>query len=371
MGEQRPQSAVQHRETRNVAERAQSRPLVSLILPAFNEEAILEPNLAKIFKYLDDNSSHYRWEVILVNDGSRDRTGEIAERIAATRSDFIVLHHPRNFGLGQALKFGFAHSAGDYVVSIDVDLSYSTAHIGLLLDAIRATRAKIVLASPYMKGGTIGNVPRLRRILSIWANRFLSVLAHGRLSTLTCLVRAYDGPFIRSLNLRAMGMEVMPEMIYKSMVLRATIDQVPATLDWELQAGPGAARKSSMRILQQVFRTLLSGFVFRPFAFFILPGLLLFAFSLYVNIWMLIHFFEALVALPPEVTGRASVAVANAYRDFPHTFIVGLFSLTVSVQLISLGVIALQNKNYFEEMFHLVSSVKRNTEALRSGDCES
>jgi hypothetical protein len=221
----------------------------------------------------------------------------------------------------------------------------------------------MVLASPYMKGGTIGNVPLHRKVLSVWANRFLSVLAHGRLSTLTCLVRAYDGPFIRSLNLRAMGMEVMPETIYKSMVLRATIDQVPATLDWELQAGPGP-RKSSMRILRQVFRTLLSGFVFRPFVFFVLPGLALLAFSTYVNVWMLIHYFQAFSELPADTAGRVSVAVANAYRDFPHTFVVGLFSLTLSIQLISLGLVSLQNKNYFEEMFHLASGIKRRTEAL-------
>jgi glycosyltransferase involved in cell wall biosynthesis len=348
-----------------MADAAAERPLVSLILPAYNEEAILEPNLAEIFAYLDRLRDRYRWQVILVNDGSRDRTGEIADRVAATRGDLHVVHHPRNFGLGQALKSGFGCCEGDYVVSIDVDLSYSTAHIGFMLDTIRASKAKIVLASPYMKGGTIGNVPALRKVLSIWANRFLSVLAGGRISTLTCLVRAYDGPFIRSLNLRALGMEVMPEVIYKSMVLRATIDQVPATLDWQLQQGPGPARKSSMRILRHMFRTVLSGFVFRPFAFFILPGLLLLLFSAYVNTWMIIHFLQALAALPPGTEGSVSVAVSNAYAEFPHTFIVGLFSLTLSVQLISLGLIALQNKNYFEEMFHLVSAVKRQTEALR------
>jgi glycosyltransferase involved in cell wall biosynthesis len=335
-----------------------ARPLVTLVLPAYNEAAILEANLKKIFVYLDGLADRYRWQVVLVNDGSRDKTGEIAERFAATRKEMLVLHHPRNFGLGQALKFGFARSAGDYVVTMDIDLSYSPAHIGLLLETIRSTQAKIVLASPYMKGGTIGNVPPLRKFLSIWANRFLSALAQGSASTLTCLVRAYDGPFVRSLNLRAMGMEVMPEMIYKSMVLRATIDQVPATLDWELQVGPGG-RKSSMRILRHIFRTLLSGFAFRPFAFFVLPGLFLLLFSLYVNAWMLIHFFQALAALPHDVAGRVSVAVANAYTAFPHTFIVGLFSLTVSIQLISLGLISLQSKNYFEEMFHLASSIKR------------
>lgn len=341
---------------------AEDRPLVSLILPAFNEEAILEKNLGVIFDYLDGLSARYRWEVILVNDGSADRTGEIIDRIAAERAGVIALHHPRNFGLGQALKFGFARSRGDYVVTMDVDLSYSVAHIGWLLETIRSTKAKMVLASPYMRGGKIGNVPWLRKILSIGANRFLSLVAHGNLSTLTCLVRAYDGPFVRSLNLRAMGMEVMPELVYKSMVLRATIEQMPATLDWELQAGPGG-RKSSMRILRQIVRTLLSGFTFRPFAFFVLPGLALLAFAINVNAWMLIHFFDAWAALPPDTPGRVSVAVADAYREFPHTFIVGLFSLTLSIQLISLGVIALQNKSYFEEMFHLASAVKRKLDS--------
>lgn len=339
------------------------RPLVSLVLPAYNESAILEANLAKVLAYIDGLSSRYRWQVIVVNDGSRDNTGEIAERVAATREDVLVLHHPRNFGLGQALKFGIANSVGDYVVSMDIDLSYSTAHIGLMLETIRNSKAKIVLASPYMKGGTIGNVPRLRKVLSVWANRFLAVLAGGNVSTLTCLVRAYDGPFIRSLNLRALGMEVMPETIYKSMVLRATIDQVPATLDWELQAGPGG-RKSSMRILRQTFRTLMSGFVFRPFAFFVLPGLILLLFSAWVNFWMIIHFAEAFAALPPGIVDPVSAAVAEAYRQFPHTFIVGLLSLTLSIQLISLGLVVQQSKNYFEEMFHLVSSVKRKTDAL-------
>ena len=349
------------------SEKPETRPLVSLVLPAFNEESILERNLKIIFAYLDGLADRYRWQVVLVNDGSNDLTGQIAERAAADRPEMKVLHHPRNFGLGQALKFGFSQCDGEFIVSMDIDLSYAPQHIGLLLDAIRSTHAKIVLASPYMKGGSIGNVPRLRKSLSIWANRFLSILANGRLSTLTCMVRAYDGPFIRSLNLRALGMDVMPETIYKSMVLRATIEQIPATLDWERQA-EGGSRQSSMRILRHIFATLLSGFVFRPFAFFILPGLLLLSFSAYVNLWMMVHFFDALGQLPPDTPGGLSTAVANAYAEYPHTFIVGFFSLTVSVQLISLGVIALQSKNYFEEMFHLNSALKSKLESARASD---
>ena len=93
-----------------------------------------------------------------------------------------------------------------------------------------------------------------------------------------------------------------------------------------------------------------------------MPGLLLLGLSTYVNIWMLIHIAEAYSAINVDVslTGRLSAAVADAYAAYPHTFIVGLLSLMVAIQLISLGIVSLQSKTYFEEIFHLGSSIKRN-----------
>jgi len=251
---------------------------------------------------------------------------------------------------------------GDYVVTLDIDLSYSPDHIKMLLERITTTPAKLVLASPYMRGGQISNVPTLRRVLSIYANRFLSYFAQGHLSTLTCMVRAYDGRFIRALDLRAMGMDVMPETVYKAMILRAKIEQIPAHLDWGLQQQAGTERKSSMRILRHILATVLSGFIFRPFMFFVLPGLLLLGLSLYVNIWMLAHIVDAYSGLGSDlgITGKMSLAVAQAYDGYPHTFIVGLLSLMVAIQLISLGIMSLQSKAYFEDLFHLVSSAKRD-----------
>jgi glycosyltransferase involved in cell wall biosynthesis len=343
-----------------VAHDGDARPLVTIVLPAFNEAAILADNLQRLTDYLDTLRNEYRFEIVLINDGSRDATGEIAERFARGRNDMRVLHHPSNFGLGQAFKYGFANSHGDYVVTMDVDLSYSPEHVVRLLERIRATKGKLVLASPYMEGGQISNVPTLRMILSKAANRFLSWFAHGHLSTLTCMVRAYDGRFIRQLHLRATGMDVMPETVYKTMIQRGRIDQIPAHLDWGPQLKK-AGRRSSMRILRHVFSTILSGFLFRPFMFFVLPGLALLAFSLYVNAWMVIHFVDAMGRVPDTVTGVnvMSAAVAIAYADNPHTFIVGLLSLMLAVQLMSLGILALQNKAYFEEIFHLASTMRR------------
>ncbi len=336
--------------------------LVTIVLPAFNEEAILEHNVDVLFEYLGTLEHKYRWEVILVNDGSADRTGEIAEQLAERHTALEVVHHRANFGLGQAFKTAFRRCNGDYIITMDIDLSYSPDHIEALLAEIESTPAKLVLASPYMKGGKLSNVPRLRRVLSIYANRFLSFFAQGHLSTLTCMVRAYDGQFIRELDLRSTGMDVMPETIYKAMILRAKITQIPAHLDWGLQQTTGAERKSSMRILRHILGTILSGFIFRPFMFFVLPGLLLLALSVYVNVWMLVHIMQEYVGVGGDLgfVARFSVAVANAYDGYPHTFIVGLLSLMVAIQLISLGIVSLQSKTYFEEIFHLGSSIKRN-----------
>jgi glycosyltransferase involved in cell wall biosynthesis len=334
------------------------RPLVTLILPAFNEAAIIEQNLAEIDAYLRTLDHKYRWEVIVVNDGSVDDTGKLAEAFAASHPGYRVIHHWTNFGLGQAFRYGFAESRGDYVITMDLDLSYSVEHIGALLEAIETTRARLVLASPYMKGGRLVNVPWTRKTLSIWANRFLRAFSAGSFSTFTCMTRAYDGEFIRALNIRATDMAVMPEVVYKSMILRARIVEIPATLDWTKQQKV-AGRKSSMRLLKHILGTVLSSFILRPFAYLVIPGVVLLLFSMYVNAWMLLHFFGAMAG-----GAGPSDAVAIAYREHPHTFIVGLLSLMLSVQLVGLGALALQSKRYFEELFHFQTAVRRQVGAV-------
>lgn len=337
------------------------KPLVSLVVSAYNEASIVKKNLARLCQFMKSLEDEYRWEIIFINDGSTDKTGELAEAFAGTRDNIHVMHHMINFGLGQALKFAFNHCQGDYVITLDLDLSYSPDHIQKLLTKIRETRAKIVVTSPYMEGGKISNVPWLRRTLSIWANRFLSIAAKRNISTLTSMVRVYDGKFLRTLNLNSMGMEITPEIIYKAMLLHARIEEIPAHLDWQLQKAEGVKRRSSMKTMRHFISVLLSGFLFRPVMFFILPGLSILMISLYTNTWLFIHFFKHYQNLSQYTwfTSRASAAVANAFHQAPHTFIVGGMTLMLAIQLISLGILALQSKSYFEEIFSLGTSVYR------------
>ena len=334
----------------------QEQTLVSVIMPIYNEAKILRPNLVEVVEYLQSDDRQFDWELLVVNDGSSDDSGAIAEDVAAQDSRIRVLHNPVNFGVGQAIRFGFANTRGDFIVTLDADLSYDVQHIDELVHSIQKTRAKIVLASPYMKGGTIKNVPRARLILSKLGNRFLRIFANTKWSTLTSMVRVYDGPFVRGLDLRSMGLDIMPETLHKAMVLQARIVETPARLDWGPILEHNEARTSSTRVFKHVVSTVLSGFVFRPFMFLVLPGLLVAAFALYVNFWMVVHLLNAHAENSLELsTSTWSAAFARAFDEYPHTFLIGFLSTMLAIQLVGLGLLALQAKKYFEDLFHLGS----------------
>ncbi len=365
------ESEIQHELDLGVLGGAASstRSLVSLVVPAFNEEAILEANLAELTAYLDSLGGRFDWELVLVDDGSSDGTAAIADACGARDPRVRVAHHPTNMGLCAALKTGFTLSRGDYVVTLDVDLSYAPEHIGAMLDELLRTGAKVVLASPYMEGGEVSNVPFRRALTSRWANRFLRAVAPENISTFTGMVRAFDGRFIRSLDLKAKGMDVNPEIVYKAMILRAKIAEVPAHLCWRDAAAAGAAaggtaprRQSSMHMPWQTLAILFSGFVFRPFLFFLVPGAVLLLLSLYTVMHIFIHIGGAFSRLPEQglwFLGRLSASVEAAYADFPHTFFVGGIGTVISIQLLSLGFVSMQSKRYFEELYHLGSSTYR------------
>ncbi len=175
---------------------------ITVVVPCFNEEAILHNNLEVIRDYLESEVKGYDWEILIINDGSKDGTGKIANEFAIANEKVRVIHHPTNLNLGRALQTGFLNANGDIIIVLDVDLSYSTEYIRKLADKLVETEADIVIASPYMKGGKVVAVPFKRKIMSRWVNRFMRFAAQEKYYTFTGMVRAYRRTYIRSVNLK-------------------------------------------------------------------------------------------------------------------------------------------------------------------------
>jgi glycosyltransferase involved in cell wall biosynthesis len=213
------------------AERGEQ-PSVSVVVPAYNEASLLVDSLTALHDYLCTLDDSYRWEMVVIDDGSADGTGDLADDFAAAHARVLVLHHEQNGGLGRAVRSAFRHCNSQYLVMMDSDLSYSPDHIRPLLDTIVATGASVVVAAPYRPDARAIGVPPSRLFTSRTANRLLALAAGGGLTTLTGLVRAYDGDFARSLHLQESGPTVNCEIVYRARERGAAVLEIPAHLNW-------------------------------------------------------------------------------------------------------------------------------------------
>lgn len=338
---------------------------VSVVIPCYNEEVILRENLNKVIDYLNDKSNKFDWELLIIDDGSTDKTGVIADEFEHNNIQVRVIHHPVNLNLGTALQTGFRNSKGDVIVILDVDLSYSVDNIEKLVDKLIDESADIVIASPYMKGGKVTAVPFIRKQMSRHVNWFMRIAAQEKYYTFTGMVRAYRTTFIRSVNLKTKDYEINPEILYKAMILRARIIEIPAHLDWTEQNKYKGQRVSSIKILRGFFSGMMSGFIFRPYIFFIGIGAFLMVLSLYELVWL---FYDTMRGLKEiylqslHIENPFSYSLSLQFKKNPQSFIVGGITFLASIQFLGLGFLSLQSKRYFEELFHLGTATKKCTE---------
>ena len=106
----------------------------SIVVPAYNEAKSLPILVKGIIDTLDTNAID--GEIIVVDDGSIDDTGEVAEKLCEKNSRIIVLHHRRNMDKSRALRTGFEKASGDIIVTMDADLQNSPSDIPKLLELL-------------------------------------------------------------------------------------------------------------------------------------------------------------------------------------------------------------------------------------------
>jgi len=150
---------------------------VHVVLPAYNEEASIGDLLERIAGTL--SAARIGFRVTVVDDGSTDRTGDIA-RGAAVGTSIDVLRNDPNRGLGYTIRRGLrfatqAARANDVIVTLDADLTQDPAYIPAMIAALDERKADVVIASRYRKGSGIEGLSALRRLLSYGASAAVAV----------------------------------------------------------------------------------------------------------------------------------------------------------------------------------------------------
>jgi len=115
---------------------------LSVVVPCLNEEGNIPLLVERLTRVFDAN--RIAGEVVLVDDGSTDGTGPLADRMAAADPRIVAVHHPTNRGISAGWRSGLAHSRGRYVCTIDADLQYQPEDVARLLAEMRAGDVDLV-----------------------------------------------------------------------------------------------------------------------------------------------------------------------------------------------------------------------------------
>ncbi len=190
---------------------------LSLVLPAYNEEANIEIVVRRALNILPTFTTGF--EVIVVNDGSRDETAAIIDRLATEDPRVKPVHHRVNQGYGGAVQSGFRASACEYVMFMDADRQFDIADIRLLTPFVPLFD---IVAGFRMERSD----PIIRRINAEVFNLVIRILFDVHIRDLDCAFKIFGGDLIRSLELTSAGALLNAETQAKLRRQGATMVQV-------------------------------------------------------------------------------------------------------------------------------------------------
>ena len=271
-------------------------PDISVIIPMYNEQEIVADTIQRVADTIALSGKSF--EIIPVNDGSTDDTLAVLHRIASGDDRVRIVSYDTNGGRGKALRYGLEAARGRHVATIDADLSYDPKYITQMARVLDQEQdVDVVLASPYMKGGSAQGVARDRLFISRLGNRILQMAVPEEIHTLTCIVRCYRRDVIESLDLESDGKEIHLEILSKVLAMGYRVKEIPAVLT----ARKRGASKFAFRA------TALSHIVFtvfqRPSLLFGFLGFLLTLIGMGLGIYiMALYYAEALNPNRPLIT---------------------------------------------------------------------
>jgi dolichol-phosphate mannosyltransferase len=230
------------------------RPSIWIAVPTYNERENVGPITEAILDAVPD--AH----VLVVDDGSPDGTGDLADELAARNPAIEVLHREVKQGLGRAYVAAFHDLLGrdaGIVVQIDADFSHPVRFLPSLLAPLLEDRADLVLGSRYVKGGQIPRWNLLRRMISRGGSVFAGVVLLMPYRDLTGGFKAWRAEALRAIDLdtlHAGGYAFQIETTFRARLAGARVVETPITFE-ERRAGTS---KMSMKIFMEAFRLVLA-----------------------------------------------------------------------------------------------------------------
>lgn len=190
--------------------------LLSVIIPVFNEEETISQVLLKVKKTKHDK------EIIVVNDGSTDKTGQILKK----EKRIILINLPKNYGKGFALRKGIKAANGNIIIVQDADLEYDPVDFDKLIAPIIGG-AKVVYGSRFAKN------QKEMFLTQKFANKILTLLTNllfgSSISDMETGYKVFASGVIKNLNWRAKRFDFEPEITAKILKAGIKIYEVPIT----------------------------------------------------------------------------------------------------------------------------------------------
>lgn len=211
---------------------------LSLIVPAYNEEA----NIAEVVSRIETEVT-LPHELLVVNDHSQDRTGELLHELCRRYPNLRVVENKRPRGFANALSTGFAYATGDFLLPVMADLCDDLATIPLLFEKI-TQGYDIACGCRYTKGGARQGGAWLKGWLSSMAGRSLNFFLGLPTADITNAFKMYRRQVIEQVPVKAKGFEISMEIPLKAYYRGYTLVDVP-TVWHERTRG-----KSSFRVFK-------------------------------------------------------------------------------------------------------------------------
>jgi dolichol-phosphate mannosyltransferase len=202
-----------------------------LILPTYNEAENVEEIILASGEVLG-RAAPEGFRVLVVDDGSPDGTGAIADRLAAEHDWVEVLHRVEKNGIGPAYLAGFRHALehdAGYVMEMDSDFSHDPADLARLLEAVNAG-ADLALGSRYVPGGGVKNWGLLRRFISEGGSTYARLVLGLHIRDLTGGYKCFRREVLEAIHfdgVRSQGYAFQVELTYRAVRAGFVVEEVP------------------------------------------------------------------------------------------------------------------------------------------------